>query len=217
MASRAYLKLLDGMRDLHVRKSAGYAGRDNPDVWANFRRSTDFGVLPEIGCLIRFMDKVSRIASLVRDPANDQLENESVEDTAIDAAAYALIYVCLRRERLSGKQEPIWPDLDPPDEQVDASVMARLVSTAYANFAEGDATKGYQRLGEAFGFARPYLPSEHVAHVEGMVDAALGAATLLPGIGAMVAAARSVANVIDSDDRPGPPVDPNLFDTHILP
>jgi hypothetical protein len=36
--SPEYLALLDQMRDLHVNKSAGYAGADNPDPWSNFRQ-----------------------------------------------------------------------------------------------------------------------------------------------------------------------------------
>jgi hypothetical protein len=99
--SPEYLALLDQMRDLHVNKSAGYAGADNPDPWSNFRQSERFGLAPEIGALVRMSDKWSRICALVRDPANDKI-NESVEDTAMDPAAYALIYICLRRERQEG-------------------------------------------------------------------------------------------------------------------
>ena len=105
MPSQEYLDLLAGMRELHIKKSAGYSGADNPDAWANFRRALEFGVQPEIGALIRLSDKFSRLTTLVRDPANDQLSDENIEDTAIDLAAYALIYVCLRRERLLHKVE----------------------------------------------------------------------------------------------------------------
>jgi hypothetical protein len=101
VASAAYLALLDEMRSLHERKSAGYSGAENPDPWANFRKSVEFGIEPDMGALIRLSDKFSRLGALVRNPANEQV-NESIEDTAMDLAAYALIFICLRRERLDG-------------------------------------------------------------------------------------------------------------------
>lgn len=94
-----YLKLLDEMRDLHIRKAAGY-GSDG-DAWANFRGATAYGVTPLRGCLVRFNDKVIRIQNLLRDPGNDQV-GESLRDTLMDAAAYALIAICLLEE---GKRE----------------------------------------------------------------------------------------------------------------
>ena len=88
-----YLKLLDEMRELHVRKAADY-GRGH-DPLANCRGSTEFGVPAWVGTMIRAMDKVHRIKSFV---ANGSLKNESVEDSLKDLAAYALIALVLYRE-----------------------------------------------------------------------------------------------------------------------
>src|SRR5262249_7635322 len=96
-ADPAYLSLLEGMADLHRRKSAGYSGADNPDPWANFRRAERLGIRPSVGAMLRLEDKVSRVESLMADAANEQV-GESIEETLIDLAAYALIVVCLRRE-----------------------------------------------------------------------------------------------------------------------
>lgn len=97
MSSPAYLALLKEMADLHERKAAGYAG-DDPDVWRNFRGTEAFGVPAHVGALIRLSDKYLRVQSLLRDPANERV-GEAIEDTLMDLAAYALITVCLLRER----------------------------------------------------------------------------------------------------------------------
>lgn len=97
MHSLEFLRLLEKMKDLHVRKSAGYAGVTNPDPWKNFRTSTGFGVEPWRGTLIRMGDKWSRLQNLVQSADNEQV-GESIDDTAMDLAAYALIFLCLYHE-----------------------------------------------------------------------------------------------------------------------
>lgn len=98
MASERFLKLLDEMRDIHERKNAGYAGKDTEDPWANFRMSEAFGVSPFKGCLVRMSDKFIRVANLSLDEENDQV-GESITDTLIDLANYALIAICLYEEK----------------------------------------------------------------------------------------------------------------------
>lgn len=98
MTSPAYLALLDQMRDLHIRKSAGYAGQ-SADTWANFREAEGWGVTPFLGCMVRMGDKFIRAQNLVHNPANDQV-NEPLRDTLLDLAAYALIGVCLLEDEL---------------------------------------------------------------------------------------------------------------------
>jgi len=91
-----YLKLLDEMKEMHLAKSAGYAG-DNPDHWANFRMSTMLGITPFKGCLVRMSDKFIRICNLTSNPNNDKV-GESIMDTLLDLAVYSLIAICLYRE-----------------------------------------------------------------------------------------------------------------------
>lgn len=97
MKSQRYLDLLDSMKDLHVRKNAGYTG-DNPDPWANFRMAEAFGVTALQGCLVRMSDKYIRVSNLMKNPDFDQV-GENVKDTLFDLAAYALIAVCLIEEQ----------------------------------------------------------------------------------------------------------------------
>lgn len=97
MASKRYLELLDQMKDLHIRKNAGYAG-DSPDPWANFRLSDAFGVSPFKGVLVRMSDKWIRITNLVKNPANEKV-GESIKDTLFDLAAYSLIAIAILEEQ----------------------------------------------------------------------------------------------------------------------
>jgi nitrogen regulatory protein PII-like uncharacterized protein len=94
--SLQYLALLDKMRDLHIRKNAGYAG-DSPDPWANFRESEDFDVSSFKGILVRMSDKWIRIKNLVKNPANEKV-GESIKDTLMDLSAYALIAIAILEE-----------------------------------------------------------------------------------------------------------------------
>ena len=85
----AYEELLD----LGNRKRGDYGNVDHP--FANVVASAEFGIPPWVGSVIRMNDKVHRLKSFVR---NGRLENESVEDSLIDIANYALIALALYRE-----------------------------------------------------------------------------------------------------------------------
>lgn len=93
-----YLKLLDELRELHLKKSADYGTGKDP--FANCRSGAEFGVDPWIGVMIRANDKVQRIKSFLQ---NGTLKNESVEDSLLDLAAYSLIALVLFREQKQHK------------------------------------------------------------------------------------------------------------------
>lgn len=92
-----YLALLEEMKELHIKKNAGYSG-DSRDRWANFRMAENFGVSAFLGCLIRMSDKFIRIQNLVKNP-NNEMVGESIKDTLRDLASYALIAYCLLEEQ----------------------------------------------------------------------------------------------------------------------
>ena len=102
--SKRFMELLKTMEDIHIRKNAGYAGADCPDPWANFRMSEMFGIAPFDGCMVRLSDKFIRVANLRKNPKNDQV-NESMKDTLIDLANYAVIAICLLEEEENVKRE----------------------------------------------------------------------------------------------------------------
>lgn len=91
-----YLDLLDKMKELHIKKNAGYSG-DSQDRWANFRESEGFGVTSILGVLVRMSDKWIRIKNLIKNPNNEQV-GEAITDTLMDLASYALITICLINE-----------------------------------------------------------------------------------------------------------------------
>lgn len=88
-----FLALLDEMAELHRKKAADYGRGD--DIFANVRASEELGIPAWKGVMVRMMDKVHRIKSYCH---NGKLENEGVEDTLKDLAAYSLIALVLLRE-----------------------------------------------------------------------------------------------------------------------
>lgn len=95
-----YLQLLEDMKQLHIKKNAGYSG-DSPDRWANFRLSESFGISAFLGVMVRMSDKWVRIGNLIKTPKNDQV-GESIRDTLMDLASYALIAICIMDESKEG-------------------------------------------------------------------------------------------------------------------
>lgn len=108
-----YLELLDELRELTLKKRAGYSPGDDP--YSNFRMSSMFGVDPLKGILVRVMDKMARVSSLLENPAND-LIGESLRDNLIDAGNYLLIAAAFRDSELDRK----WRDQESTLEQEEA-------------------------------------------------------------------------------------------------
>lgn len=96
-ASAEFLNLLDELRELHIKKNAGYAGH-SADPFANFRQCEAFGISATDGVITRMSDKWSRLQSLWADASNEQV-GESIRDTLMDLSAYALILICLLEEK----------------------------------------------------------------------------------------------------------------------
>jgi hypothetical protein len=71
-------------------KNADYAGA-SADPFGNFSRVETLGICStEVGFLTRMTDKLCRIASFVKQ-GNLQVKDESVQDTLLDLANYALL------------------------------------------------------------------------------------------------------------------------------
>lgn len=85
-----FYTLLEEIAALHSRKNHDYAKTAEP--LSNFHRSRDLGVEPWRGVLIRMSDKWSRIEQL---SGGKVAKNESLRDSLIDLAVYALIDVLL--------------------------------------------------------------------------------------------------------------------------
>jgi hypothetical protein len=87
-------KIVKNILDLHNIKQADYGRTGDP--FANVRASEDFGVDPWIGSAIRMNDKMRRIQAAAR---GQNLKNESIEDSLLDLAVYAIITLVLYREQ----------------------------------------------------------------------------------------------------------------------
>jgi hypothetical protein len=75
-------------------KSEDYGSAVDP--LANIRNGARFvGIEPWRGCMVRLSDKVTRLETFNR---TGRLRHETVEDTLIDLAAYALLALTLYRE-----------------------------------------------------------------------------------------------------------------------
>lgn len=70
------------------RKNKDYGGKDN-DPYANFRKSTVVGVSVEKGILVRMLDKISRISTLLENEA--MVSDEKIIDTCDDLINYTAI------------------------------------------------------------------------------------------------------------------------------
>ena len=95
--SERFHNLLAKIGELHDRKQEDYGSDSDP--FANVRASQEFGIKPWIGAILRGNDKMSRIKTFVQ---KSSLKNESLEDSLMDLAVYALIaLVLLEEQRLS--------------------------------------------------------------------------------------------------------------------
>lgn len=95
--SARFHQILVELAELHDRKQADYGIATDP--FANVRASSDFGIKPWVGAMLRGNDKMQRIKSFI---ANGNLKNESLEDSLRDLAVYCIIALVLREEENAG-------------------------------------------------------------------------------------------------------------------
>lgn len=96
--SQAFYDLCDEMKATHKTKSNDYGSPDDP--LANIRNGAKFvGIEPWRAAAVRLSDKVTRLETYCR---TGSLTHESVEDTLIDLASYALLTLLTHREARNG-------------------------------------------------------------------------------------------------------------------
>jgi hypothetical protein len=89
-------QVLEELRVMHDKKQTDYGRTGDP--FSNVRASEAFGIPGWIGALTRANDKMRRLQKFA---AEGNLANESVEDSLIDLAVYAIIGLILYREEQS--------------------------------------------------------------------------------------------------------------------
>ena len=88
-----FMQVVDEITAMHTKKSKDYGRKQDP--FANVRASEDFGIPGWVGCAIRMNDKMRRLQIASQ---GKELANESIEDSFLDLAVYAIIGLCLLRE-----------------------------------------------------------------------------------------------------------------------
>jgi hypothetical protein len=86
----AFENVVREIQSLHEMKQSDY-GREH-DPFANIRASEDFDIPAWVGCAVRMNDKMRRIQAAA---CGSTLKNESLRDSFLDMAVYAIIGVCL--------------------------------------------------------------------------------------------------------------------------
>lgn len=86
--------ILDRMREIHAAKSHDYAGGTE---FGNFNEAERVGVSGSLGAFIRLQDKYTRCCNLLNG-TKARVKEETIEDTLIDLANYAIIVLCLRKQ-----------------------------------------------------------------------------------------------------------------------
>lgn len=88
-----FMQVLEQMRAMHCKKGADYG--TNADIFANVRASEQFGIPAWQGAVLRANDKMARLKTFCQ---KGKLENESVQDSLLDLANYAVIALVLFNE-----------------------------------------------------------------------------------------------------------------------
>ena len=91
--SQRFHDLLKEAGELHDRKAADYGSKEDP--FLNLKSGHEFGIRPWINSMSRANDKMVRIKQYAK---SGKLENESVKDSLLDLAVYALISLVLLEE-----------------------------------------------------------------------------------------------------------------------
>ena len=80
----AVARVQEQLKELMIKKQIDYGHKN----------ITEFG---EYGVLVRVNDKIARLKNLMKNPGDIIPENESIDDTWMDIANYAIIVLMLRQ------------------------------------------------------------------------------------------------------------------------
>lgn len=154
-----FYALLEEIAELHSRKNHDYAKTTEP--LSNFNRAKDLGVEPWRGVLIRMSDKWSRIEQLA---GGKIAKNESLRDSLVDLAVYALIDVLLLEDEAKPRlAAAIERAMETHNVKVATTVTAASVTAAHEFTRE-----------QAEYMARPFFertsPTQCTAEVPRMVE-----------------------------------------------
>lgn len=117
--------LCEDMHILYRAKNADYG-----DSFSQMRRR-----YPNV-IAMKLWEKVNRLANLMDNPANQKVQDESIEDTLLDIANYAVMELTERQMDKQGKDEPNLEDPVKALEDIDWNAMAKGVAKGFEVFCE---------------------------------------------------------------------------------
>jgi len=82
-------------------KNKDYA--DNSDTFKNINSSRIINVKPELGLLVRMLDKITRMGNLIEKEGEHAVLDEALEDTVIDG----IVYLAMLKAMLDSKNKKI--------------------------------------------------------------------------------------------------------------
>jgi len=93
-------KIFNKCRSDMATKGNDYSG-NGEDTFANIRVASDLGIVssPSNSAFVRALDKVMRIKNLTNPKVNQQVKDESLEDTLGDLINYFTYIILLDKER----------------------------------------------------------------------------------------------------------------------
>lgn len=126
-------QVLAELKAMHDRKQQDYGRTTDP--FANVRASEDFGIPGWVGALTRANDKMRRLQKFATE---GNLANESVEDSLIDLAVYAIIGLILYRdERFENKLTAAFEEVEARAEKLaEANTFGTSLPEQYKTYAE---------------------------------------------------------------------------------
>ena len=110
--SERFYQLLEDMKKTHDAKRHDYASVE--DVFANFRTCEMAGIPAWKGCCVRIGDKFSRIMGFAK-KEKLKVKDESIKDTLVDMANYALIALILYEEENNEEENSYLDELEQTD------------------------------------------------------------------------------------------------------
>ena len=98
--------LCDSLKGITAKKNADYTGGGS-SPFHNFETVEALGICKtETGFLTRMTDKMARITSIIN-TGKTNVTDETVEDTLLDLANYAIIFTCYLRHKRENKVVPV--------------------------------------------------------------------------------------------------------------
>ena len=116
--------LCNEIHELYAKKNSDYG-----DSFAKVREEIPNAIL------VRLNDKLNRLKSLMADPEKHQVNNESIDDTLMDLANYALLELIERRAEQIDQMKKMMEE-EPVSETIHATQLGDLITKINDSFAK---------------------------------------------------------------------------------